>query len=410
MPTPAVPTPATLRPAATVVIVRAGLKGPEVLMLLRAEKGDHNSGAWVFPGGLVDRGDRACHACCAGLDDAEASRRLGLAAGGLDFYVTAIRESFEEAGLLLAIDDRGAFPALDGPTGDALSALRKPIGRGELDFGAVCRDHGLRLATDRLHYIAHWITPPGMAKRFDTRFFLAVVPPSQRAAHDAVETLDHGWFRPADLLAGGDARKLLVVTRTMLQTVAGFDDVDGLLRWAESPRGVKTVTRRRCRDAQGPQVLMPDHPAWPEVGLLDPEGEGTAWCELRAGVPVRLSPLVRRFTHGDGNCYLIGDGARGWAVIDPPPSPDRDWLLALTGGREPVALSTGEARGVRATSPIPDLTLEALDTPGGTAWLLRQERMLFTGRWAPPRAELPPALGTVADWMAPARGFLVPLR
>src|SRR5512139_3398394 len=90
------------RAAATLVVVRDAAVGIEVLLLRRAERGDHNSGAWVFPGGIVDRSDRDARRCCAGLGDAAASRQLGLDADGLDYYVAAVRECFEEAGLLYA--------------------------------------------------------------------------------------------------------------------------------------------------------------------------------------------------------------------------------------------------------------------------------------------------------------------
>ena len=83
------------RPAATLVVLRDGAEGIEVLLSRRAERGDHNSGAWVFPGGIVEKADSLAHAACAGLDDREASRRLGLAQGGLDYYVAAVRECFE---------------------------------------------------------------------------------------------------------------------------------------------------------------------------------------------------------------------------------------------------------------------------------------------------------------------------
>src|SRR6186713_939543 len=88
------------RPAATIVVVRDGAAGIEVLLSRRADGSDYTSGAWVFPGGIVDARDRDAHPACYGLDDAEASARLGLAQGGLDFFVAAIRESFEESGLL----------------------------------------------------------------------------------------------------------------------------------------------------------------------------------------------------------------------------------------------------------------------------------------------------------------------
>ena len=113
----------TLRAAATLVVVRDAAVGTEVLLLRRAERGDHNSGAWVFPGGLVEAGDRDCHAWCAGIDDASASARLGLAAGGLDYYVAALRECFEECGLLLASGAQGIEQS-DGTLAAALAGWR----------------------------------------------------------------------------------------------------------------------------------------------------------------------------------------------------------------------------------------------------------------------------------------------
>ena len=117
------PTPSTLaaerppRAAATIVVVRNGAGGIEVLLSRRAERGDHNSGAWVFPGGIVDPGDRQAHGCCAGLDDAAASAQLGLPAHGLDYYIAAVRECFEESGLLFATDRSGELVGLADATG-----------------------------------------------------------------------------------------------------------------------------------------------------------------------------------------------------------------------------------------------------------------------------------------------------
>jgi 8-oxo-dGTP pyrophosphatase MutT (NUDIX family) len=174
----------TPRAAATLVVVRDAPHGLEVLLLRRAEKGDHNSGAWVFPGGLVDPADRACHAACIGLGDAAASARLGVQQGGLDHYVAAIRECFEEAGLLFAVDASDRLISLHGEVGERLSALRRPLHAGTCEVADLCRDFGLRLACDRLFYVAHWITPLGRPKRFDTRFFLAALPPGQTSMHD----------------------------------------------------------------------------------------------------------------------------------------------------------------------------------------------------------------------------------
>src|SRR5690349_6986913 len=97
--------PAKPRAAATVLLLRDAPGGVEVLMLRRLERaGDRSSGAFVFPGGTLDAEDAAAHDCCVGLDDAAASARLGVPAGGLDYVVAAIRECFEEAGVLLAVD------------------------------------------------------------------------------------------------------------------------------------------------------------------------------------------------------------------------------------------------------------------------------------------------------------------
>src|SRR5438552_16249584 len=98
------------RSAATLVVVRDAPAGVEVLLMLRAERGDHNSGAWVFPGGVVDRRDRDWHGCCHGGDDLWASALLGVDSGGLDYPIATLRECFEEAGLLFAADAAGALP------------------------------------------------------------------------------------------------------------------------------------------------------------------------------------------------------------------------------------------------------------------------------------------------------------
>ena len=153
----------TPRAAATLVVVRDVAVGIEVLLLRRAERGDHNSGAWVFPGGMIEPGDRQCHAWCAGLDDAAASARLGLPHGGLDHYVAAVRECFEEAGLLLALDAQGVLLDMrTDPSGAAdIAAWRGPMHRGERHLSELCAQHDLRLAMDGLVYLSHWLTPPG---------------------------------------------------------------------------------------------------------------------------------------------------------------------------------------------------------------------------------------------------------
>ena len=125
---PAYQTAAGARAAASLLLLRDGAEGLEVLMMVRPEReGDQRGGAAVFPGGVLDARDRAAHAHCLGRDDAQASRQLGLAEGGLDYLVAAVRETFEEVGLLLA-------QPLGGATLD-LAALRPWRARLQADLG-----------------------------------------------------------------------------------------------------------------------------------------------------------------------------------------------------------------------------------------------------------------------------------
>lgn len=231
--------PVTPRPAATVVLVRPAATRFEVLLLKRAARGDQFSGAWVFPGGVLDQRDAACHGFCTGLDDAAASAQLQLPAGGLSYHVAAIRECFEECGVLLEAGEPG------GPGGpvELWRDWRGALQRRERAFDDLCREQGWRLAADRLWYIAHRVTPPQLPKRFDTRFFLAVMPQGQAPMHDGDETVDHAWVAPAELVAEDSSWQLMNVTRTIAQMLQPFDKLDALLAWAHSPRVVERFMR-----------------------------------------------------------------------------------------------------------------------------------------------------------------------
>lgn len=426
------------RPAATVMVVRDAPDGLEVLLLRRAEKGDHNSGAWVFPGGLVDPADQRRHPACSGLDDAAASARLGVAQGGLDYYIAAIRECFEEAGLLFAVDECERIVGMQGEAGARLAALRGPLHGGNCELADVCRDFGLRLAADRLFYIAHWVTPLGRAKRFDTRFFVAVLPEGQTSRHDAVETLDQVWLRPAAALSAENSRRLLRPTRAAIEMVGRFADTDTLVAWARSPREVTVVMQRLSMDSDGPRSVMPHEPAWAEIGRLDPKGQGTAWCEMRPGVAVRLSPRVLRVTSsGEGGCnsYLVGDERGEWAVIDPGPADESHveaviaaasgrirWILPLQTGASPAAAILAARTGAHVRDPGADVgetielsgdtTIRAIRDPEEASqrvcYLLTEEKTLFTGAVAPDIGALSPLLQEGLEWIAPGQGFLIP--
>jgi 8-oxo-dGTP pyrophosphatase MutT (NUDIX family) len=215
---------ADARAAASLLLLRDGAGGLEVLMLRRAERdGDMRSGAVVFPGGVLDAGDRDAHRWCLGPGDAEASARLGVAEGGLDYLVAAVREAFEEVGLLLAArPDGSAFDA--AAMADALQPWRRRLHAGEASIGDFCTAFDLRLDLRSLAYTSHWLTPPGLPKRFDTRFF-------QRARTGQP---DRGgrWQRGARTDVADTARragparglKLLPVTQRTLQQLGAFAD------------------------------------------------------------------------------------------------------------------------------------------------------------------------------------------
>lgn len=420
-------TPAAPRFAATVVVVRDAAGGLEVLMLRRTQSRDHTSGAWVFPGGLLDANDRLGHTLCVGIDDREASAKLGVDTGGLDYYVAAIRECFEEAGILFAIDERGRPIDMLVDTGTRLADQRGPLHRGERSIADICTAEGLRLAAGELHYIAHWITPPGRVKRFDTRFFLAVLPAGQSSAHDALETVDHAWLRPADALSRASELNLLTPQRSLLATIGKHQHTDSLLAWARAPREIVTVAPRLAMSANGLQTIQPHEPAWAEVGLIDPDGLGTAWSELRPGVAVRVTPDVLRVTSESGsNTYLVG-GSSGCTVIDAGPADERhlDAVIAAAPGRIERIVSTdampsaGAAMlSARTGAPLQDVregetvraadaaSLRAMappDAPAQRMFLLVEAQLLFTG--GIDAATWPSAHDGIA-WIAPAQGFL----
>ncbi len=425
------------RAAATLVVLRDGPNGPEVLLSRRAERGDHNSGAWVFPGGVVDPDDRAAHGLCAGLDDATASERLGVASGGLDYYVAAIRECFEEAGLLFASGAQGELVVLDDARGLALGDWRGALHRHERTLGDLCTHADLRLAADRLAYLSHWLTPLGRAKRFDTRFFIAAVPRGQTAAFDGTELVEQLWLRPADALARRNELKLMTPTQKTLEQLEPFATAEAALAWARTPRPVPLTMPRVGTGRDGPRPVMPDEPAYAEIGRIDPAGLGHASYDLVPGAAVRLSPRVIRVTAGNGsmmtgpgtNTYLVGGGsANEWAVIDPGP-PDQAhldailaaapgtirWILATHTHKDhsplamPLKARTGATvygrvadhpewqdtefvpdvvllGGERLALPGPDggaTHLLAIHTPGHASnhlcYLLEEEKLLFTG-------------------------------
>ncbi|HZV93873.1 MAG TPA: MBL fold metallo-hydrolase, partial [Caldimonas sp.] len=415
------------------VVVRDGAAGLEVLLSRRAESIDHTSGAWVFPGGIVDADDREAHASCEGLDDRAASDRLGVAEGGLDYWVAAIRECFEESGLLFCYAADGRLVDLDGADATRLAPWRRALHRRERSIGALCASENLRLAVDQLVYLSHWLTPLGRAKRYDTRFFIAAMPKAQTALFDGTEMLEQMWVTPTEALARGQSLKLLTPTSRTLEAIAGFANVASVMAWARAPRSVSLTMPRVGVGSEGMRPVLPDEPSWPELGRIDPQGHGHGSYEIVADRPVRLSSRVIRVTAGNGsvmtgpgtNTYLVGGGtANEWAVIDPGPAldPHVDAIVAAAPGpirkifvththtdHSPATAALKARTGATVFGRLtnhrqwqdatfaadmtlsggerieiaPGTTLSAIHTPGHASnhlcYLLEEEKTLFTG-------------------------------
>lgn len=263
-------------PAATVTLVRDAGGGIEVLMMRRNLKSGFVPGMYVFPGGGLDPEDFGFkdNGLCHCLDDAAASAALGLPCDGIGYWVAAIREAFEEAGLLLARDAQGRMPAFgDAATQRRFDEHRRRLNAGTLDFARLLREEGLQIAADRLTYFAHWITPVSAPRRYDTRFFMAEAPAGQEPLHDDRETIAATWISPAQALslhARGEFEMRTPTVRT-LETFAQCDSVAGLRRSLDAVQGnVQTLLPRIARNGQR---LLPGEPGYEEAGSA--EGAGT---------------------------------------------------------------------------------------------------------------------------------------
>ena len=264
-----------VRDAATVMLVRDGREGLEVFMLQRTLKAVFASGMYVFPGGAVDDADRSpdVESWCDGLTDRQASGVLEVAAGGLAYWIAAIRECFEEAGVLLARRPDGAFVRFDEPEVESrYLAHRSAVHSGQLRLIDLCADEGLRLATDDIHYVSHWITPIGERRRFDTRFFVARAPQAQEPLHDEHETIASLWVRPADALARQERGDLAMIAPTMknLELLVPHATADEVLAATASlGRPPAIQPKLRLDDDGRVEVVMPSDPDFADLPELD---------------------------------------------------------------------------------------------------------------------------------------------
>ncbi|MDZ7732863.1 MAG: NUDIX hydrolase [Acidimicrobiia bacterium] len=239
-----------------------------------------SAGRTCSAGGAVDPADREAprHPAAAGVTDADASARLALHTGGLAYWVAAVREAFEEAGVLLARDDDGRSPPLVEPTvARRFADHRRAVDVASATLWDVCGAEGLELALDQLLYVSHWITPEGAPRRYDTRFFLAALPEGQEPTHDDREVVSTVWTAPDEALGRADRGEweLILPTVRNLELLARFADTATALdavatAQSRTPVAIpETGGQSRVRLADDPPAADPDddRPLVPAGGM-----------------------------------------------------------------------------------------------------------------------------------------------
>lgn len=396
-------------------------------MLQRSQNAAFLGGAYVFPGGSLEPqdADERVLQRVRGLTAEQANARLGVTSGALSYYVAAIRECFEEAGVLLLKNADGSVVT----AGQATSLLHYR----QRPFAEFLEAENLLIPGDALAYFGHWVTVPGRARRFDTRFFVALAPEGQAGSNDATETVHDVWLQPADALERG-ARgeiELVFATKHTLEELARFNEPKDAFAHAANLPEIESNRACRAQGKEGEKLFRRTDPPYFEIHWSDPEETGTTTYDIAPGQAKRLDRFVTRLTApnagmmtGPGtNTYIVGE--RDLAVIDPGPAiaSHTEKILELTSGRlrwilcththidhSPAAAILKAATGAQMLGrPAPDgqdasfkpdvvlengqrielndsdggLTLRAVHTPGHASnhlcYFLEQTGMLFTG-------------------------------
>ncbi len=320
-------TPAALRPAATVLLLRDSPQGIEVLMTRRSMTASFAPGAYVFPGGGIDAADALAHG--------QSTRRLAQSNWHLTQAIAAIRESFEELGVLLA-------QRADGTTLDtaAIAQLDR-----KAPFAAQCAEQGLTLSGADVFVLAHWITDRDLPRRFDVPFLVARMPEGQEPVADESEQFEPLWVRPADALKRHEAGGFFIIFPTIrtLERLQNFESVDAVLQACAVNDEPLFTSCPRAGLLNGAESRHMEHEApFGELALVCPDGQirhELAWQTER---PVPLLKNVMRLTApnpgfmtGPGtNSYLVGDPNTGYIAIDPGPAEPAhiERLWRATGG------------------------------------------------------------------------------
>lgn len=306
--------PARCPSASTVAILREAPDGFQVLMLQRHANSRFMADRFVYPGGKLDPADCTAHAAqridgrtpreiqaafgAASLrQSAAADPAAGQAHLGSGLFLAGIRETFEEAGILLA--RRKGQPDLIDLTSDAAVArrfrdYRQRLNRATLSLSSLAEQEDLIFPLERIAYFAHWITPLHEPRRYDTRFFIALAPENQRPLHDDEETIDSTWIRPKDAISANQAGNFLLAPPTLhtLMQLARFDSARAALAWAIDHRP-PTILPFMHKEGRDILLLLPGDPRYPAD-----------------------QPGYRRSTPVDGPTRMRADGHGLWRILD----------------------------------------------------------------------------------------------
>ena len=360
--------PAVLWPAATVLLLRDSPQGLEVLMTRRSMRASFAPGAYVFPGGGIEAADAQSHAA--------STRRATQSDAQLTQAIAAIRESFEELGILLARRPDGTHPSTD-----EIAQMNR-----QAPFAAQCAERGLRLDGAAVFLLAHWITDRDLPRRFDVPFLVARMPEGQTPVADESEQFEPVWVRPAEALSRHAAGQFFIIFPTIrtLQRLQDYPTVDAVLSACSANEAPLFVSCPRAGQLGGQESRHMEHEApFGELALVCPDGQTTHPLDWQSEQPVPLLKNVQRLTApnpgfmtGPGtNSYLVGDPGTGYIVIDPGPDEplhqERLWRAA-----------GGDIRAIVCTHSHPD------HAPGAP----RLQRLCAAaGRPTPPILGLPSA-------------------
>ena len=331
--------PALLRNAATVLLLRDTHLGIEVLMTRRSMTASFAAGAYVFPGGGIDAADSAAHG--------QSTRRETQSDLHLTQAIAAIRESFEELGVLLAKHADGSHVS----TADIAALDRKA------PFAAQCKAHGLTLAGSDVFVLAHWITDRDLPRRFDVPFLVARMPEGQEPVADESEQFEPEWIRPSDALEKHNAGNFFIIFPTIrtLERLQHYASVDAVLNACATERPLWTSCPR-AGVLNGKEARFMEHESpYGELELTSPDGQIVHALDWQTDAPVNLLKNVMRLTApnpgvmtGPGtNSYLVGDLQSGYIAIDPGPA-DHQHLARL------YQAAGGDIRLIVCTHSHPD--------------------------------------------------------